>query len=209
MAGSFTALRRSRSAAQRNTRKPTDNSGSDSSVSGANDSGAGIDGGNAIDPETAIAAGSGGNDGDAGTDNGSAEPRRKRGRPPGSGNKAKASGSPVITGGIEKTLLSIHRMGAAFFSAPEWELQESEAKSLAAAISEVEKHYKIPGMSEERAAILGLVLVAGSIYAPRIILTATKRKRKNSPSPTQRQEEPQIFNNVAPDSNAFKPSFMN
>lgn len=206
MAGSFAALRRSRSTAQRNPRKSEDNGGSDSGISGAASSGPGNDDGNIVDPESAAPARDA--DGNPGSD-GNDQPRRKRGRPPGSGNKAKASANPVISGGIEKTLLSIHKMGAAFFSAPEWELQENEAKSLAAAIAEVEKHYKIPGMSEEHAAILGLVLVAGSIYAPRIILTATKRKSKGRPQQQAQQEQPQMFTPSVPGADSFKPSFMN
>lgn len=75
-------------------------------------------------------------------------------------------------------------MAAAFFSAPEWELEQSEAHAIAAAAKEVSRHYDVPGISPEHAAIGMLLIAVGSAYIPRAVITYQRRRgNKSGPRP--------------------------
>jgi hypothetical protein len=88
-------------------------------------------------------------------------------------------------------------MAAVFFQAPEWNLEENEAKNIAAAAAEVNKHYPLPGIREDHAAIMALVVVILYTYAPRIGLTiARKKAEKNKP----RENTTNIFSGINPES---------
>lgn len=100
------------------------------------------------------------------------ETKRRPGRPAGSKNAPKLTSSipsPLING-LESILLSVHAMGAAILTAPEWELDKSEAKSLADGINEVGKYYDMT-VDPKKMAIINLSVIAGGIYAPRLIAT--------------------------------------
>lgn len=98
--------------------------------------------------------------------------RRKRGRKAG-GNSAKNS-HPVNIAGIESVLLSMHAMMAAGLQAPEMAIEADEAKMLAEAVAEVQRHY--PMVIDPRVmAWVNLVSAAGMVYGPRVYMI---RKRK-------------------------------
>lgn len=70
---------------------------------------------------------------------------RKRGRPAGSGNtgirKASAKKAPSALVGIENLLLSLHMMAAAALQAPEFAINEAQAKEMSKAIELVSEGY--------------------------------------------------------------------
>lgn len=69
--------------------------------------------------------------------------------------------------------------------APELALEKDEADSLAAAISEVEKHYSV-SLSPETRAWLGLGAVCAMVYGPRAYTILNRRKtEKRSGVPAQ------------------------
>lgn len=99
--------------------------------------------------------------------------RRKRGkRGSGSnGGRAKsAKSSKTSVEGIERALVGIHGMIAAFVKAPELALEKDESKPYAEAVAEVAKHYDIPEVADVTMAWIGLAMVMGTIYGPRYIL---------------------------------------
>lgn len=79
-------------------------------------------------------------------------------------------------------LLSIHVMGATLLHAPEWELSEDEAAKLAAAIARVNELYNGLVLPEKAAAWVQLVIVAGTIYGPRVMVSQMKPKAEKESS---------------------------
>lgn len=118
-------------------------------------------------------------------DSESGEPKKRRGRPPGSG-KGKTPGSsspksktvPTLIG-IEKILLSMHMMGAAMIGVPELQLSEDESKQLADSIERVAALYDM-GMSEKAIAWSQLLMVAGATYGPRIFAYQLRTKAESA-----------------------------
>lgn len=111
--------------------------------------------------------------------NGSGVPRR-RGRPPGSTNRPRAYApdgtpqpvavkkvSPDLGDIVETLLFSVHLMGANLLALPELELEKDEAKQMASAIREVQKHYPEVALSPKKMALMNLATVAGGIYITR------------------------------------------
>jgi hypothetical protein len=79
-------------------------------------------------------------------------------------------------------------MGAAYFRVPELALEKEEARALAEAIANVQKHYKIPGLREDHAAIAQLCVVLAITEGKRLpYLMAAKSKM---PRPVVPQKEP-------------------
>jgi hypothetical protein len=76
-------------------------------------------------------------------------------------------------------------MGAAFFAIPELELQKDEARAIADALVEVNKHYPIPGIDPKHAAIATLVFVLVVTYGKRV--PAIIARSKNGAKPTPRE----------------------
>lgn len=148
-----------------------------------------------IDPAKVGGAGSGGN-----SDNGESRPRG-RGRPRGSRNGAKATKpAPLDLDAISGVLYNIHAMGATILSAPRLAIDEGEAKHLAGALKEVQKHYNIP-MTEKAIAWTNLAGVAAMIYGPRIFAVRNDRAK-------ERAAKKASMNGAAPDvaPGAFTPA---
>lgn len=131
-----------------------------------------------VDPAT-LAPGGSSTGTDSGTDTG-----RRRGRPAGSKNGTKTgrrnSGKTEATSNIEKTLFTIHMMGAAFLGVPELLISSEESKSLADAVTTVTELYEVPFLDDKTQAWIGLAVVAGSIYVPRVIAVLNTSKRKGA-----------------------------
>lgn len=99
---------------------------------------------------------------------------RKRGRKPGTKNSTQKAANPVTVTGLEKVLYAIHATAASALKAPELELDQTEARNLAEAVAEVQRHYNAV-IDPKMMAWIGLFGVAGTIYGPRV---AAMRIRK-------------------------------
>jgi hypothetical protein len=100
-------------------------------------------------------------------------PKKRRGRPPGSGksagvktSSAKPKAVPTSLDGIEKILLSLHMMGASMLNVPELMLSEKEASDLSEAIARVAALYDF-GASEKTLAWTNLAVCMGGMYGTR------------------------------------------
>lgn len=130
------------------------------------------------DPASALASG----DGSDPVKRSHGRTGRKRGRPFGSRTRprtpdgAEGKKAPVSVGGLQQTLTEIHGFLAALLGAPEIELQDEEARQLAGAIKEVERHYKLPALAADKIALATLVWVAGRIYVPKAMTFAARTR---------------------------------
>lgn len=82
-------------------------------------------------------------------------------------------------------------------------LDPSEAKALAEAISEVDRHYKIPVVNEKHQALISLAVVSVSIYGPRVM---GARPPPPAPGPVQGPTpgaSAEVFEGSAPAANGF------
>lgn len=110
---------------------------------------------------------------------GTGEPRKRRGRKPGSKNAAKSSTSKADLAGLESILFSIHLALAAVAKTPELALDQAEAHELAKAAATVQGFYST--VIDPKIMAWGqLVIVAGSIYAPRVIAASMRIKREKA-----------------------------
>lgn len=128
--------------------------------------------------------GEGKNDNGNNGQSGSEPPKRGRGRPKGSTSKAKRTTDAIDLNGLEKLLISIHVGLAAITKSPEWEIDEGEAKSLAAASARCARHYPILDKVGDKAIDhLNLISVLGGVYGTRIFAYSL-RKSSNRAKPT-------------------------
>ena len=79
--------------------------------------------------------------------------------------------------GIEKLLYSLHQMGAVFLSAPELELDATEARDLANAVRDVQEHYSV-SISPKAEAWANLAVVALGLYGTRAIAIGARRSQE-------------------------------
>lgn len=119
------------------------------------------------------------------------EPRRKRGRPPGSSNRAPKV-LPINVSGVEQLLLGIHTTLFMATSIPELELSENEAREIAKAYNEAVKHYPILNVDPKHAALLNLGSVLSITYGSRVIAWKARTakpstQRSQSAAPPQPQ----------------------
>lgn len=113
--------------------------------------------------------------------------KRKRGRPPGSGNKSKSSGgtapkTPLDLGFFQFGILGIHTALAAITKIPEIALSEPEAETLAKAMANVAQYYPV-AIDAKTQAWMALVMTAGTMYAPRFIAYTVRTKMPRNPPP--------------------------
>jgi hypothetical protein len=111
----------------------------------------------------------------------------KRGRP--RRGAAEAESAQNLAG----ILLSLHAMGAVLLKTPELELTEEESAKLAGAIAHVNELYGGVVLPEKVAAWINLVMVAGTIYGPRIIVIGAKKKIHEVRETLADQPNPVIF----------------
>ncbi len=116
--------------------------------------------------------------GNVGPDDGSSSPKRRRGRPPGSGKKSgtdtKAEASDNLTPkraleaeGISAILLSMHTMMASFTKVPELEIAPDEANKLGAAMADVSRQYNVKA-TEKTLAWTHLATTCAMVYGTRV-----------------------------------------
>lgn len=123
--------------------------------------------------------------------------RKRRGRPPGSANKAKSI--PANISGIEKTLYGIHQMLGAII-APELAIGEDDAKELASSIHAVNRHYNVRMFDEKTQDWLNLIMVAGAMYGGRIVAIRDRKRAARTARPVmpRAQSENPVPGNAAP-----------
>ena len=73
------------------------------------------------------------------------------------------------------------------FSAPKLAIDEMEGEKLAGAVQKVLRHYDLPDVASETKDWIGLIIVAGSIYGPR--MAAHWAEKNAPPAPRSAQEE--------------------
>lgn len=66
------------------------------------------------------------------------------------------------------------------FSAPRMMIDDGEGEKLASAVQKVLRHYDLPDVASETKDWIGLIIVAGSIYGPRM---ASKWADDRTPPP--------------------------
>lgn len=116
---------------------------------------------------------------DAGSANGagSADAPKRRGRKPGSKNAGTKAQNKADISGLEKILFSVHLALAAATHTPELALDADEARELAKAAAEVQSHYEL--VIDPKVLAWGqLIMVAGSLYTPRILAASIRIKRE-------------------------------
>jgi hypothetical protein len=147
-------------------------------------------------------SGSLGTVGNSGTDSGAldpsagiTEPKRKRGRPPGSGKQRSANvetgperestASREKTGSAKKELdltdlatqlEGVHKIAALFLKNPTVAISTDEAKKLALAVKNLSKHYNLT-ISPVIMAWMQLAAVSATIYGPRIAINVAAKKQ--------------------------------
>jgi len=110
-----------------------------------------------------------------GDDRSTAEQPRRRGRPPGSGNK-KAGAYPLNVRGLEKLLVGIHGGIAMLVSSPGFSLDtrsqifdgKTEAEFLAQSIADVARHYNPKVFEQKTIDWTNLIQCLALVYGPRI-----------------------------------------
>lgn len=118
-----------------------------------------------------------GADGSGGSGTGSDGTRKRRGPKPGSKRTAKAA--PLTVTGLEMLLLSVHTSLAAMTGESALAINETQAKALATAGANVQRHY--PSIISEKAMDWGnLAIVAGTIYSG-IAFSLYNTRRKQAP----------------------------
>lgn len=148
---------------------------------GSGDGGSGGDSGDVISPK--LGNGDGTDNGDGGT--GTSEPRRGRGRPAGSRTQKKAE---ISVGTLADVIAFAHVGLASVLKNDAWALDETECKRLADASAKVLRHYDTPAISAQAMDWIGLLMVAGNIYGPRIAMAVSDRKPRPAPQPATRSE---------------------
>lgn len=131
-----------------------------------------------IDPDELSGSGNG-SSGDAGP----GEPeRRRRGRKPGSRNSSPKKAAALDINGLELMLFSTHAMLAALTSTEELGIDKDEAKTLAEAAAAVGRHYdmNVPAKTVDW---YNLIMVAGTVYGPRISFLISKGRNRRAPAP--------------------------
>lgn len=125
----------------------------------------------------------------SGTRNSNGEWRKRRGRKP-AGNSAsrvsgKKAGNSASLDALTNTLIIVHAAISTATKTPELAIEETEAKSLAGAVSNVLEEFDIQPDPKVQA-IVGLIIAAGSVYGPRMYLIRERqkaqRKAKDKPA---------------------------
>ena len=120
-----------------------------------------------------------------GSGSGDDQPRKRRGRKPGSRNKSTGTGgrrtTSQATDSLTKILYSVHMMLGAALSAPELMMTEEESRDIADAATRVTELYEMPLLDEKTLAWANLGIVMGRVYGTRAvaIMARVKSERKN------------------------------
>lgn len=106
---------------------------------------------------------------------------KRRGRKPGSKNRTTRNDATKTTQDLSRLLFSVHIGMASMLKSPVWMLTEQEATNLGEAITRVTELYDISIIPEKQLAWLNLIMVGGTIYGPRIVMTGKKKQPQSKP----------------------------
>jgi hypothetical protein len=106
--------------------------------------------------------------------------KRRGGRPKGSKNATGKQSTKEVSQDLSGLLLSAHSMLAALIKTPELEIDEAEAKRLGDAVARVNREFGVQIMSPKTAAVVNLIMAAGTVYGPRIIAVKNNSKRRKA-----------------------------
>lgn len=146
-----------------------------------------IDGHDSFDPGS-LGAGSdtvtgAGSDGDNGGTR-QRKPRADAGKPRGARKSA-----PLDLTDLRDILVLAHSAIAMAFSAPKIMIDDGEAEKLGSAIQRVLRHYDLPDVASETKDWLSLLIVAGSIYGPRIASSWADNRTPPPPAPSEQEAD--------------------
>ena len=131
-----------------------------------------------IDPASAVSSGNaerGGSDNSSASGGGSTG--KRRGRKPGSTNKAKTAS--VDLGSVEALLMAIHTGLSVITKAPEFELTREEAHKIAEAGTRVSRHYNMQATAKS-IDIANLAIVLGTAYGSRFMAMRMRREMERA-----------------------------
>lgn len=112
---------------------------------------------------------SGGANGDSG------EPRKRRGRKPGSKNAGRKKAEATI----EPFILMAHQWAAVFLKTPELMLSSDEAKKLSEAYENFCEYHDVPVLSPKRLSEINMIAAIGLVYGPRFVAVKNRIKEEN------------------------------
>lgn len=164
-------------------------------LAGASDGSDGqINGVDSFDPASlgsASVGDSGAGAGSNGGDDRSSErkPRADRGRPRGPRKSA-----PLDLTDLKDIVVMAHAAAAIAFASPKLTLDEMEGEKLAGAIQKVLRHYDLPDVASETKDWIGLMLVCGSIYGPRMAAHWAEKNTAPPPPSAQEADNMVVFN---------------
>ena len=127
------------------------------------------------------------NTGNVGSDGNSAGTPKRRGRKPGTTNKA--TQNKVDINAVEGLLYNVHGMLSMIVKTPEVAITQEEAAHLAKAIANVNEHYDTR-INAKTMAWINLGMASAAIYGPRVVVLINKRKPK---AQSQTQQPPSPF----------------
>jgi hypothetical protein len=105
----------------------------------------------------------------------SGEPRKRRGRKPGTKNR---TGSKKAADSVKPFLMMAHTWAAVFLKTPELELAESEAEQLNAAYANFCEYHEIPIFTAKRMSEINMVAALLLVYGPRFVAVRARHKEE-------------------------------
>jgi len=112
--------------------------------------------------------------GNAGGNSDNGEPRKRRGRKPGTGRKP---GSKKAQETVAPFLLMAHQWGAVLLKTPEIALSTDEAKQLSDAYSAFCEYHDVPVLSPKRMSEINMIAALCLVYGPRVVAIGARRRQ--------------------------------
>lgn len=103
----------------------------------------------------------------------SGEPRKRRGRKPGSKN---GTGKKKAADSVEPFLIMAHQWAAVLLHTPEIALSEPEAKQLSDAYTNFCEYHDVPVLSPKRMSEINLIAACFVVYGPRFVAARNRMK---------------------------------
>lgn len=176
----------------RRLRRPTGSAPSNAGDAGGDTGSAGPAIGNAdgaVDPDT-LAPAAGSASGAPGGDTSGEQPAKRRGGWP-AGKPRKPAQELVLAGGsVAQSLNTLTGVIAVFIGEPEIEFPMEDCEQIGKAVAEVSKHYNIPVLKPEHAALAGLAAVTAKVCKARYKAIAAKRQAPRRPAAPPPQPGP-------------------
>lgn len=107
---------------------------------------------------------------------------KRRGRKPGSKNRASQQSTKEVSQDLSGLLLSLHLMGSVILKTPELAITKEESEQLGEAVARVNREFGVQIMSPKMAALVNLGIVAGTVYGPRVVTVIHEAKKKKDAS---------------------------